>query len=146
MTEEELSDVVFQKSLITRVWAILSPHEPAKAVLGPTVVNCKTLEEFFTAWMEFKIAKEQEIKKLTFQGYSIIPKIFMLAAGYNKEEKNTKDANSAAGGIPGSKGNKTKVASATNPNGNKVSRNTLTILDAAIPACYICGRQEIDKV
>jgi hypothetical protein len=126
MTEEELLDIVFQKSLITRVWAILSPHEPAKAIMGPTVLSCKSLELFFSPWMEFKVSKEQEIKKLTLEGYSVIPKVYMLSAGYNKEDKinDKKDVNAASGGVPSNNKNSKKK---TLPNG-KVSKDTLTVM------------------
>jgi hypothetical protein len=90
VSSEELNDVQFQRILINRVFYLLSLNVPVRIHLNALVNACKTFEEFFMLWSRYKVKKQVAVDDLVAEGYTISPKVDLMASkelNANKPDK-----------------------------------------------------------
>jgi hypothetical protein len=127
-----MNDVQFQRLLINRAFYQLSPNKPVRIQLNASVNACKTFEEFFMLWSRYKVKKQVVVDDLVTEGYSILPKVYLMAGkdsvgGAGKPDKQPKDK---------PKGNISDMGRVP---------TTQVPFDPQYVACDNCGRQEFDK-
>jgi transposase InsO family protein len=131
MPPKEMNDVQFQKILINRAFHNLHINEPVRIQLTAAVNACKTFEEFFMLWSRYKVKKQEVVDDLITEGYTILPKIYLMAG---------KDSVGNAG--KPDKPPKTPKGVITD-----LGREPKTqfLLDPKYVSCDNCGRQEFDN-